>query len=262
MVERAVSRTVQAAPECGVEIWAPRKFRDIKGFNTAPVLFDEHGAPHGPDEREIMEMVQGVLEHDLNQSHKNGVQHLILQEENILGSMRSNLHAGRFYPLSAQRLAGFAKLLPMQPDTIALAVREYGAVWNSAFGYLRGQGKDIPPPQQAVGEICDRARGWVDLVREIRRVWPKSDVLMWQQEHLRYQGARICGVLTGLPAEAIQLPPRKVNTTASKGDEVELFTQRQRVILRNRYRRNIARLHTEEFAPTVRWAFSKQAAAS
>jgi hypothetical protein len=125
---------------------------------------------------------------------------------------------------------------------VALGVREYGAVWTSAYHYQPQSGRDVPDIARACTTLMNNKRGWPQVANAAREVWPDADVMMWQQEHLALRGAQICAQVMGLSADQIVMPDGKVNARKSKSARPTVFSNKERKRLLSRYNRHLRRM--------------------
>jgi hypothetical protein len=248
MVERTITATIAAHPECGVAMWGPRRLRDTPGFQATTGRLDETAEPVSKAAAVALDALASQFAVDAAGERARGVKTLILSEENFMGSMGNNFRTNRFYPDAARRLAAFDSLLPMSPSRIAMGVREYGSVWTSAFHYLPQVGKKAPPAEQARDALMNDRRGWGDVVRDVDAVWPDTPVLMWQQEHLKDDLADICAAITGLPIDQIVVPSGKINARKDSTPRPDLFSDEDSKHLAHRYNRHIRRMKKAEVA--------------
>lgn len=242
MVERSISATVEAHPKCGVSIWAPRRLRDITGFQMTTRWVNEHCEPIDKEAAVALDKLASRFAQDALRERKAGVRTLILSEENLMGGMRNNFRTGVFYPDVAQRLAAFDSLLPRSPKVVALGVRDYGAVWSSAYHYLPQVGQKPPPIDVIRHVLLDDKRGWIEVVAEIKRVWPDTEIVMWRQEDLETDLPTICGRVANLDPAMIVVPEGKINARKKSTPKPEIYSDFERKQLGHRYNRHIRRL--------------------
>lgn len=243
MVERTITGTIAADPACGVAIWAPRRLRDIEGFQATTRRLDDNADPVDQNAAVALDGLASRFARDSANERARGVKTLILSEENLMGGMRNNFRTSSFYGDVARRLASFDTVLPLSPRRIAIGARDYGAVWTSAYQYLPQSGH-TPPPVELVREaLMSSKRGWPDVVADVRAVWPDSEIVMWQQEHLNHGLAAICGQISGLKAKGIVVPDGKINARTTASNDNAVFTPNQRQRLQHRYHRHLAVMH-------------------
>ncbi|MCL6283616.1 hypothetical protein M3P21_08710 [Ruegeria sp. 2012CJ41-6] len=100
---------------------------------------------------------------------------LILSEENLIGTMEENILLGSLYPRIASNLK---KRAPsnLQPDVVALSIREYSEWWASSLLYLLfRQKKDY---LKELGNIKFFERTWVDVIDSIRATYPGAMIVV------------------------------------------------------------------------------------
>jgi len=241
-VARTIASTVAAHPECGVAIWKPIQVREIKGFSSIHDHMDENGEPKDAvAEGSIQSVCDQVVERIVHEQTR-GIKTLILSEENMGGRMRSNLFAGDFYPTIAQRLSVYRDVLPVQPVRIALGIRNYGPVWNSAYHYSLQKEKKVPVPNLVRDALLASQRGWYTFVQDVKRVWPDKDIQIWDQETLEGRLAAVCAQITGLDESMFILPDKRINARTRHRAKKDLFSQEENTQLSERYHRDISML--------------------
>ncbi|MCF2871940.1 hypothetical protein L0664_12750 [Octadecabacter sp. G9-8] len=251
MVERTITATIAAHPDCGVAMWAPRRLRDMSGFQMTAQRLDDDLVPVDKKAAVALDRLASEIAHDVAQERARGVKTLIMSEENLMGGMRNNFRTKRFYPQVVRRLAAFDSILPTSPKTVALGVRDYGAVWTSAFHYLPQAGQAAPPVDTIRPVLLDDKRGWPDVVEDVGAVWADADILMWRQEDLGTNTREICAALSGLDDDMIVVPDGKINARKDDTPRPTVFSDDEKKHLSQRYKRHMRRLSD---VPSVRWA--------
>lgn len=251
MVERTITATVAAQPECGVAVWAPRRLRDMKGFQKTGQLLDDQVDPVDKAAAIALDRLASDIAHDVADERARGVRRLILSEENLMGGMRNNFRTGVFYPNVARRLAAFDTLLPTSPSLVALGVRGYGAVWTSAYHYLPQSGQVAPPLDQIRPVLLEDRRGWPDVVDDIKDVWPDARIIMWRQEDLNDNLRGVCATLAGIDPARMTVPDGKINARKDSTPRPVVFSDTELKHLSTRYVRHLRRLRADD---AIVWA--------
>jgi hypothetical protein len=242
MVAQSLAATIAAHPECGVALWGPSRLRDIPGFQVTTQRLDDDIDPIDRAAAIGLDQLASIIARDVAKERARGIRRLILSEENFIGGMRNNFQTGVFYPDVAHRLASFDSLLPMSPKQVALGVREYGAVWTSAYHYMPQSGRGVPDIAQARTPLLDRKRGWPQVADAAREIWPDAEMMMWQQEHLEMSGAQICAQIMGLTPDQIFMPSEKVNARKPTTERPEVFSAKEQKQLSQRYNRHLRQM--------------------
>jgi len=90
MVERTITATIAAHPDCGVAMWAPRRLRDLPGFQMTAQRLDDTLTPVDKEAAVALDQLASDIAKDVAHERDRGVKTLILSEENLMGGMRNN----------------------------------------------------------------------------------------------------------------------------------------------------------------------------
>lgn len=251
MVERTITASIAADPDCGVAMWAPRRLRDMSGFQRTVQRLDDQMEPVDKDAAVALDRLASDIARDAAKERARGINRLILSEENFMGGMRNNFRTGRFYGDTARRLRAFDSVLPASPTVVALGVRDYGMVWTSAYQYLPQVGQAAPPLDSIRDVLLGHKRGWPEVIEAVQTVWPDTEIMVWSQEELGENIAQICAVVAGMTTAQIVVPDGRINERKVKTLGPPVFTDEEHALLSGRYRRHIKRIKR---IPAVRWA--------
>lgn len=243
MLEHTIAQTIETHPDCGVALWGPRRLRDMKGFKSAESKFDDQGNPINGEAIRTLDALAAQFAADIDFEQQRGVKTIVMSEENILGTMTKNFQEKEFYPKVANRLRAYARLLPLTPRKIAMGVREYGAVWSSAYFYSEQRGRKLPPPQELRTVMTEDALGWLRVTRDVHKVWPDAPIQMWQQTDLADNLATICASVMRLDKDLIVLPAGRVNARVAEKAKKQLFADDELGPLSARYKRHLKRIN-------------------
>jgi len=235
LVAQAITQSVAQHPTCGVAVWHPRTMRNFTGFQSVPRWVSATGDAVSPKAAAFLARTRREIEAAAQREHERGICHLVLSEENLLGTMRSNMSQSGFYPDVAQRLRAYGQVLPQAPRRVALGLRDYGAVWSSAFHYSRQLGHAMPDRDVVRAVMLEGRRGWIDIIQDVYSVWPDAEIYIWQQEDLHDHGASICAGLLGLSVDQVTVPAVRINGLKAGAQRKPLFSEGERRVLRARY---------------------------
>lgn len=154
----------------GVGYWGPHRTRR-GGLFSGLVRCSEQDLPKEIDaaHREIGARVERLA--------KQGKTHLIVSDENMLGTARINARAKQIYPDAAQRLDRFARVFEGMVSRVVLTVRSYDTYWPSALAFSLGRGGHLPRADD-LEAITDGARGWRDVVTDTAAAFAGVDVVV------------------------------------------------------------------------------------
>ncbi len=242
MVQQAMIATAKAHPDCGVAVWPPSRMRRIEGFNAATHHVDADVEPLNTASAVALDALASRIALGVAKERDRGIRTLIMSEENFLGGMPQNLGTGGFYANAAQRLECYDTLLPLSPSRVALAVRDYGSVWESAYNFLPPDRFEKLDLETVRSGLLNDKRGWPEVVEDARAVWPDATFVMWQQEKLNKDARAVCAQLMGLHEDQIVLPKGRANAGKKRVGRSVVFTPEERKHLSHRYNRHLRRL--------------------
>lgn len=167
------------------------------------------------------------------QHHAAGASQLLISEENLIGDMETNLRQGRFYGTVRKRLMAyrqfFEKFPGQAPARIGLGIREYGDYWVSAHGvellYRNVTAQGVARFADLRKRLVQADRGWLDVISDIRGVFPNSELIVWPVE-ARYDLCDLARRLVGQPGLDLADAPRGVNLAPDQGHFPALETWR------------------------------------
>lgn len=145
---------------------------------------------------------------------KTGATHLLISDENMIGSLRGTLEHTRLYADAGRRIAAYAHGFARHRVTVGLCVRDYADWWTSAmaFSLLRGG----PLPRTDLREhLVTQPRRWRHIVEEIARVLPDARVAVWNYEASADVPHLLLEELTGHASSPSDAAPRNPRPTAA-----------------------------------------------
>jgi hypothetical protein len=207
---RCLEKNQDHLAAAGVALRPPEVLRAMPDF--APVLELTRRAAEGDAVAGgQLDVLRDRLATDAADAERQGTLRLILSDENMVGTMLAALKSRIIYRDAAARVAAYASVLPKPPTLIAFAVRSYAPWWQSAYAFVLQ--RHPLPPFGALGEaLAQGGRGWVDVVRDLRGVFPGVPVLIWRHEAFADSMTRVVAALAGLAGtDGLQPVTARVN---------------------------------------------------
>lgn len=136
---------------------------------------------------------------------QDGMERLILSDENMLGNLRDVLEDTLLYPDAANRIAGFAKGFQGHNLTIGLGIRCYSTWWSSALAFRLSRGGPLPRTELRE-RMVTQPRRWRHLAEQIARAVPDARVAVWSHEAMGSAPHRILHDLTEIATRPSSLP--------------------------------------------------------
>ncbi len=210
-LQRALQQNRHNLRKVGVAFWGPRDTRGglFSGLLRASTRDDD-------ESRHLIKRNRGAIKMEMKRLEERGVVTLLVSEENIMGSMRNNLHTGFLYPGLAGRLAQFAQIFGPSIRRVALCIRPYEDYWASAMTYAIRVGHR-PPEEADLDRLVTQPRSWSRVVTDVAQAFSQAEVAVWEFDRLIGRPQAQFRVLTGGQG---RIRPMSERHNASPGREV------------------------------------------
>lgn len=146
-----------------VGYWGPRRTRH-------GVLSDVMSEPVGPKPGRSPR-----LDAQLKRVAGGGTKTLLISDENMIGSVRSNLRHATLYPAIGDRMERFARAFEGRITRVVICPRSLEHFWASSIAYGVMRGHKVPD-----GFTCRRIaqspRGWRDVIADLAQALPGVDL--------------------------------------------------------------------------------------
>lgn len=209
-VEQALSVNADLLAAEGRVIWKPMQLRQMQAF-----LCRRNQRPTGPERAAMADEVAA----------SNAAQ-LIVSEENMIGQMNVNMQHGEFYDRGKGRMAFFRDLFPTPPSRIAFGIRDYESYWLSSYAYVIARSLQ-PAFEDLAPKMAAAKRGWLDLVDDMRDIFPDAEILVWPMEALRGRETEIACRMIGRGTDEMAPLPGQVNRSLGAEAIPQLYALRK-----------------------------------
>ena len=175
-----------------IGFWGPRRTRKsvFPGlFRTIAVTPRRHQARRA----------EGRVQMQSAQAEARGIKHLLVSDENMMGSCAQNLRLAQLYPAVGDRLARVAAAFDGRVAGVVLTVRAQDLWWASAAALAVSRGHAAPDAARCAA-IAGSARSWRDVITDIACAVP--DVPLRVMPFETYAGRPDLVLGTGLGAMA------------------------------------------------------------
>lgn len=156
----------------GVAVWDPRVTRPdlVSGVQPGPLRTPA-----------LRARAAGRLRLKCAQAGLDGVQTLILSDENMLGSPLANVAARALYPAAGERMARIGAALRGQVTRVVLSVRGLDAYWASVLAMTVARGHRVPGPRH-LAALAGNRRGWRDVITDVACALPEARLIVLPHE--------------------------------------------------------------------------------
>ena len=148
------------------------------------------------------ERAAGRIRLRLDQTRRNGTSHLIISDQNMMGSLGNNMRERALYPAVGEQIARFAGAFDGRISAVMLSMRSLDLWWCSALA--AGVSRGHPLPEAAdIKTIATSERGWRDVIADVACALPGVPlrVLPFEQFAGRPDALFACGAEADAPRE-------------------------------------------------------------
>lgn len=174
----------------GVGFWGPVRLRRgfIDGIIPKPSML--RPAEH-------FKRAQGRIKLGLARSAARGISHVIVSEENMIGTMRHNFASSSLYPSAGERVARFVEAFgPIA--SISLSIRSLDSYWTSALTYSILKGFPVAGAQK-IERLGTQLRNWQDVIADIAEAAPDVPIYVSPFERSVGQPDAVLSKMIGKP---------------------------------------------------------------
>ncbi len=229
----------------GVAVWTPQTVR--KGLFDGMIRAPHLRSPASEDATSMIEMAWRRLRRDQNT-------HLIVSEENMIGTIRTNMRDKCLYPELGPRLSRFATVFGENCARILMSIRSYDTFWMSSMDYAQGAG--LARPNAGFGNrVLENPRRWRHVIRDVHRVFPKAEIVVLPYEDFGGNCDDMMDCALENNTISGMLVPSPLHHNSAQHDITSPFQMQTRQKLRRRYQQDLAwladgaegmaRLHTQ-----------------
>lgn len=135
----------------------------------------DHESPAlGQTERTEVETLVGRLRQPLNKAQARGIEHLIVSEPDLIGTVADNIAKGALYPEAGARIARIARDVGVRVASVLFCPRSHDLYWCSALA--SGVHAGAPVPDRAkLRNIAMARRGWRDVIADVAEALPDAE---------------------------------------------------------------------------------------
>lgn len=201
----------------GIAFWGPPETRN--GLFTG--LMRAHDALGAIKQRR---RVGGRVKMRLEQLRQQGNTHLIVSEENMMGTMPDNLRHNALYPAVKERMARVFDAFGGQINRVVLTIRAQDIWWASACAYMVANGRRVPNAAKCANLVAG-SRTWRQVITDVARAMPGVPILVTPFEKCRGRPDLLLNVAADGQATACK-DTRWLNRSASAGQLRSLVAER------------------------------------
>lgn len=181
---------VDALSREGLSFWGPLRTRR----QIFEGLFPRADAP-AP--QKMQRRAVGRVRLSAAQARAEGAAHLLVSDENMIGTTRQSIRARKLYPAIGERMARISDAFDGQITRLVLCIRAQDMWWASALAYAVGRGHNVPTAS-ALQQIATAPRSWQDVITDLACAVPTAQIVVLPFETLMGRPAQVLGAATGM----------------------------------------------------------------
>ncbi|PCJ09506.1 MAG: hypothetical protein COB16_04425 [Rhodobacteraceae bacterium] len=161
-------QNVEALNALNIGFWGPRRTRGGLFSGILP-------GPAAAKGRDPQRRAGGRVQLHLTRSLELGLDHLLITDENMMGTMRENLRLGELYCGVGERMARFAQAFDGRVTDVMVNLRSLEAYWASALAYGVSRGHRVPGAMMLDRLVANR-RSWRDVLTDVACAVPGARI--------------------------------------------------------------------------------------
>ena len=158
----------QTLEERNIGVWGPERTRNGLFNGILP-------APAAAIGRDPQRRGEGRVRMHLAHMTEQGLAHLLISDQNMLGTVRENLRLGELYCGVGERMARFAQAFDGHVTDVVVNTRSLEGYWASALAYGVSCGHRLPSPAM-LDRLVTSPRSWRDVLTDVACAVPGARI--------------------------------------------------------------------------------------
>lgn len=177
-----------------VGFWGPKRMRG----GMLDGLFPGQARP---GRRNLMRRAEGRVQLNLARCRNMGLAHLLISDENLIGTLRNCMRTKTLYPGIGERMSRVSSAFDGQIGRIVLSIRAQDLWWASGAAYTIARGHPVPTPLE-LEMISQNLRCWRDVITDLACAVPSAKIVVTPFEQFAGQPDVLYQLATGRDAPA------------------------------------------------------------
>ena len=155
---------------CGVAFWGPARTRKT----VFPGLFRTVAVDR---RHRTARKAEGRVRMMTSRLQDAGYRHLLISDENLIGTSSQNFRRAALYPAIGERMARVMAALDGQVTRIVITIRAQDQWWASCAALIVARGHPVPTARKCAA-IAAHPRGWRDVITDLACAAPEAEILV------------------------------------------------------------------------------------
>lgn len=161
-------QNAEALDEHNIGFWGPHRTRNGLFNGILPT-------PSAATGRDQHRRAIGRVQMHMTRSMDLGLDHLLITDENMMGTVRENLRLGALYCGVGERMARFAQAFDGRVTDVVVNLRSLETYWASALAYGVSRGHRVPSAAM-LDRLVDSPRSWRDVLTDVACAVPGARI--------------------------------------------------------------------------------------
>ena len=162
---------------------------------------------------------------NLDKADARGIMHLVVSDQNVIGSPETLLQEGRLYSGIGEKMARYSEAFGGSLTRIVLSIRSQNGFWSSLMADAIAQGH-MPPTDDTLEKIAHQARGWRDVITDLACAVTEIDIQVHPFEVFGSLPEYNLAAMTDLPDLPVKHAREWLNRSPSRTELRDILTKR------------------------------------
>jgi len=152
----------------GVGFWGPLRTRNGVLTGVVPV-------PGVVSAEQQFILARGRIAVQCDRAQANGLRHLVVSDENMIGTMRQNMRFGTLYCGIGERMARYHAAFGGRIARVMISIRSQDKYWASSIASVIPRGENMPNAG-TLERVVSAPRSWRDVITDLSCAMPDTEI--------------------------------------------------------------------------------------
>ncbi len=162
---------------------------------------------------------------NLDQAQARGIAHLVVSDQNVIGTPDKLLQEGRLYSGIGEKMARYSEAFGGRLTRIVLSIRSQNSFWSSLMADAIARGH-TPPTNEELSDIAHQARGWRDVITDLACAVTDIDIQVHPFEVFGSLPEYALAAMTDQPDLPVKNAREWLNKSPSRSELRDILTKR------------------------------------
>lgn len=140
-----------------------------------------------------------ILDMNKSQLNNGAIEKILLVEEAIIGSCRTNVKSGQVYPNIKKNIKSIPRYFDNPQHRICICIKPYHQLFEDCYFYSPKFSLEFDPSEFKI-RVLEFSRSWIDVIEDITEHLPNIGVKIWRLDQTKKLRQPIESALFGAAA--------------------------------------------------------------